>query len=301
MRSFNLSFVLIQAFYEEDAPVKGSDLYTCASPVRVEELQYRYNYNISWSNLLNSLFNKTQFSHNYTICFTSLSTSVSDVISSFPFVTFKRYIILYVLLESDLYYLLPKEIQTWIYMKHMQRALFDADVSHNEYACAIHISRHLSFHYLFSSEIPAEFSNALGQTFKELASSVEAIIQDLYWMPHKQKQHLLTVLNGLYLQPEWVVNGVIMRLGQLGNVSDDYWRNMLLMTGYSSRMYLVGNPHNRLSTQGSNIFSFNDKVLGMLCDIYCKIRRYAICKSVLLNVCLNDVLQYYSVRCKTSV
>lgn len=208
------------------------------------------------------MLNNTPFANNYTICFTSLTKSPSDVIATFPFVTIKRYVIFYVLTESDLFYLLPHDTPRFFREQWENSAFFDSDYAFSDYSCVRQISEHLPMHYVMANHIGDQLNDDLRQLFIELVASIEKIIRDLYWVPAEQRQHLLTELTGLSLQLQW--DGTYDTFnGSIHEISENYFSNMLVMIRYKARQYLRGNPYRTITNHHDSSFHLINKMIGM--------------------------------------
>lgn len=252
---------LFQAFYAADKTSHENEVLRCKLPMTTSELQYRYNYNISWAVYLNTVFNNTPFAQNHSVCFTSLSNSVSDVILTFPYVTIKRYVIFYVLTESDLFYLLPRDTPEFLRIQWKSSAFNANEYPFSDKWCARQISQHIPMHYVMVNHISGQFNDALRRLFIELVSAIEGVIRDLYWIPAQQRQLLLTELTDLRVQLAWAdayedVNDF------LHEITDNYFSNMLFMVRYKTRQFLRGNSIPVVTENHDSSFSLINKRFG---------------------------------------
>ena len=259
---FKILLSQFQAFYSSDKTSHENEALRCKTPMSSAELQYRYNYNISWPTLFNTVYNNTPFAQNHSVCFTSLSNAVSDVILSFPFTTIKRYVIFYVLTESDLFYLLPRDTPKFLHTQWKSSAFNDNVYPFSDESCARQISQHIPMHYVMVNHIATQFNDALRQLFIELIASIEGIIRDLYWMPNQQRQHLLTELTGLRVQLDWEAGNEGLN-DFLHEITDNYFTNMLVMIRYKAGRFLKGNTHPVITENHDSSFSLISKLLGM--------------------------------------
>ncbi|WAQ95701.1 ECEL1-like protein [Mya arenaria] len=129
--------------------------------------------------------------------------------------------------------------------------------------CARQISRMFPMHYVIGNATIDGVNVALRHTFIDLISSVEEIIRDLYWMPIKQKQHLLTELSGLTMQVEWKAANEIFK-SHVGKFGDDYFENMSEMIQGIAMESVRGERRRFPTTEGSSIFFLRNKVLALL-------------------------------------
>jgi len=200
---------------------------------------------------------------NFTICATSLTSSLNDVISSFSFITLKRYIIVYVLTQSDMVYLLRNSEPIIAYLKHHHLGATVGLSDFTDYSCAKQIASYLPMGYVIGNRISDTFNSALKQTFSELIRSIEEIIKQLYWVPSSQRQHLLSELQGLDLELEWsILNDTFRDISQ--NFTSDYANNMLTMIQYSAKRYLEGKSTPLSTDKGDSIIMWRNRHLGKL-------------------------------------
>ncbi|XP_045211089.2 endothelin-converting enzyme 1-like [Mercenaria mercenaria] len=259
---YHLSVFMNRVFYTEDVTISSDEMSRCKSSLNADELQAKYNYNISWNDLLSSLFKNTPFFHNYTICKVSLTTSLSDVLSGFTFTTLKRYIILQVLTDSDISLLLPTQTPKFKNISWNHGALFGKNYAQlTDYDCLRQISKHLPMYYVILNHLSDQLNDTLMRLFTDLISSIEGIIRDLYWIPIKQKQYLLTELKGLTMHLEWQNTAYESLITYMQNVTDDYFDNIHLMINYRMKRYLSGHAPRVFMTEDSSIFSLTDKEL----------------------------------------
>lgn len=235
----------------------------CNNQLSIAELQLQYPYNISWEGLLSALLKNSPFSQNYTVCTVSLTTAISDVLSGFTFTTLKRYIILQVLMASDISYLLPVETLNFDKVSWNRGALFGEKSERlSENDCLREISKHLPMYFVILNNISDQFNDTLMRLFTDLISSIERIIRDLYWIPVKQKTYLLTELQGLTMQLDWRTSADQSFTTHMHGVSDDYFENMHLMIQYSMNRYFNGRHQHAVSEMDSSIFHLRGKELG---------------------------------------
>ncbi|KAL4240682.1 hypothetical protein ACF0H5_001474 [Mactra antiquata] len=261
---FHLNVYLNRVFYKEDSNSENTGDKECTE-TSLSDIEFNYNYNISWRKMFSTVFDKTPLSHNYTVCSVTLTTALTDVLSAFSFTTLKRYIIFQVLTQSDLSLVLPRLTPRFDKIQWEHGALY-RETSINEYsdyACMRQISKLLPMYFVIVNQISDQFSESLKRLYIDLISSIDEIIKDLYWMPIKQKRHLFKELQGLSLLLEWKNGGSSETfLRQIYNVSDDFFHNMQLMVGYSISRYISGDPIQIITQRASSIFSLTDKVLG---------------------------------------
>jgi hypothetical protein len=247
----------------EDVTRFPNEMSQCKHQFHVDDLQSQFNYNISWHSFLSKLFRNSPFSHNFTICKTSLTTSLSDVLSGFTFTTLKQFIILQVLIDSDIALLLPNQTPQFENISWNHGALFGREYSRlTDYDCLKQISKHLPMYYVIPYHISDQFNDSLMRLFTDLISSIERVIRDLYWIPIKQKKYLLTELQGLTMHLEWENPVYASLISNMQNVSDDYFKNMHLMIDYSVRRYLSGHTQRVLTNLDSSILFLIDKEIG---------------------------------------
>lgn len=236
---------------------------SCKIPIKIDDLQLQYNYNLSWHSLFSKLFRNSPFSHNFTICKALLTTSLSDVLSGFTFKTLKQFIILQVLTDSDIALLLPEQTPQFEKISWNHGALFGRKYSKlTEYDCLGQISKHLPMHYVITNHISDQFNESLMRLFTDLISSIETVIKDLYWIPVQQKKYLLTELQGLTMHLEWENPAYASLVPNMQNISDNYFQNMHLMISYSVRRLLNGRSQRVLTNVDSSILFLIDKELG---------------------------------------
>jgi len=249
--------------YSEDAKDISTDISKCITSTYVDDLQYKYNYNISWKVFFSTILDGHKHDRNFTICATSLTSSLNDVISSFSFITLKRYMIFYVLTESDMVYLLQNSEPIIAYLKHHNLGSPVGLSEITDSACAKHIAGHLPMGYVIGNRISNTFNSALMQTFSELIRSIEEIIRQLYWVPSTQRQHLLSELQGLDLVLEWsILNDTFKDISQ--NFTSDYANNMFTMIQYSAKRYLEGKSTPLSTDKGDSIIMWKNRHLGEL-------------------------------------
>ncbi|WAQ95699.1 hypothetical protein MAR_028389 [Mya arenaria] len=126
--------------------------------------------------------------------------------------------------------------------------------------CARQISRMFPMHYVIGNATIDGVNDALRHSFIDLISSVEEIIRDLYWMPIKQKHHLLTELSGLTMQLEWKAANEIFK-SHVGKFGDDYFENMSEMITCNAMAFIRGERRRFPTSEGSSIFFLRNKVL----------------------------------------
>jgi len=259
--NFHIYLFYRQVLYSEDAKDISTDISKCITSTYVDDLQYKYNYNISWNVFLTTVLDGSKHDRNFTICATSLTPSLNDVISSFSFITLKRYIIVYILTESDIVYLLQNSEPIIAYLKHHNLEQTVGLSKFTDYSCAKQIAGHLPMGYVIGNRISDEFNSALKQTFSELIKSIEEIIKQLYWVPSTQRQHLLSELQGLDLVLEWsILNDTFKDISH--NFTSDYANNMLTMIQYSAQRYLEGKSTPLSTDKGDSIIIWKNRHLG---------------------------------------
>lgn len=254
---------VLQVFYKENS-ISGKTGRTGCQDISLSDMEYNYNYNISWRKMFETLFKHTAFSHNYTICSVSLTNALADVLSAFNFTTLKRYIIFQVLTQSDMSIILPRMTPKFDKVQWEYGALYGevSYVEFSDFSCVKQTSKLLPMYFVIVNQISDQFNDSLRRLYTDLISSIDEIITDLYWMPIKQKRHLFRELQGLSLELEWKQGADDSFALHMLNVSDDYFHNMRLMIGYSMKQFISGTPIQIITHKASSIFSLKDKVLG---------------------------------------
>ena len=227
----------------------------------IDDLQYHYNYNISWREVLTSILRDVAPINNYTVCFVSLSTGLRDVLSGFSYTSLKRYLIYSALTQSDLYNLYPNGMPQFSNAQWLDGAFSKPQTGQLDYVCIRHISQYIPLNILFKHRISDDRSSALKSLFIELNKSIENIIDNMYWVPIIQKQHLLGALNSLSVKLMWEQQYDISTLltdinGR--NETDNYFIVMRQLIKFRSDQYYKGLLHK------NNIDMVTELVAGVL-------------------------------------
>ena len=225
------------------------------------DLQYHYNYNISWREILTSILGDKTAANNYTICFVSLSTGLKDVLSGFSSVSLKRYIIFSALTQSDLFDFYPSATPSFDHVQWPDSAFTSSLTGQLDYVCIQRLSQYIPLTSLFRHRIPDAKSAAMRKLFTELNKSIENIIDNLYWVPITQKQNLLGALHSLSVRQLWRdqfdISPLLTTIGRR-NGTNNFFIMMKHLIRYRSENYYRGISHK------SNIQSITELSGGIL-------------------------------------
>ena len=227
----------------------------------IDDLQYHYNYNISWREVLTSILWDITPINNYTICFVSLSTGLRDVLSGFSYTSLKRYLIYSALTQSDLFDLFPNETPKFSHAQWSTGAFSSSLTGQLDYVCIHRLSKYIPLTFLFKHRISDDRSSALKNLFIELNKSIENIIDNMYWVPIIQKQHLLGALNSLSVKLMWeqqfYISSLLTDINER-NETDNYFVVMKRLIKLRSKHYYNGKSHK------SNLYKVTELVDGVL-------------------------------------
>ena len=225
------------------------------------DLQYHYNYNISWRELLTSILGDIGPANNYTICFVSLSTGLKDVLSGFTSISLKRYIIFSALTQSDLFDFFPSATPSFDHVQWSDSAFTSSVTGQLDHVCIQRLSQYIPLTSLFRHRVSDTQRAAMKKLFTELNKSIENIIDNMYWVPIIQKQNLLGALHSLSVRQMWReqfdISPLLTDIGRR-NGTNNFFIMMKYLIRYRSENYYRGISHK------SNIESITELSEGTL-------------------------------------
>lgn len=237
---------MFQVLFTEDSANLSDGISKCERPMGISDLQYHYNYNVSWREVLTSILGEPRFTKNYTICFVSLSTGLKDVLSGFSYLSLKRYIIFSTLTQSDLFDFFPSATPKFDHGQWSSSAFTSSLTGQLDYVCIQRLSQYIPLTSLFRHRISDTQSAAVKKLFTELNKSIESIIDNMYWVPIIQKQNLLGALRSLSVRQTWKEQFDISELVadiDRRNGSNNYFIMMKRLIRYMSELYYEGILH----------------------------------------------------------
>lgn len=254
--------VFLQVLYTEDTTNLSDGILRCERPMSIADLQYHYNYNISWREVVTSILGDIGNMNNYTICFVSLSTGLKDVLNSFSYTSLKRYIIFSTLTQSDLFDLFPRATPKFYSTQWSNSALSSHLTGQLDIMCIQRLSQYIPLTSLFRQRISDTQSAAIKKLFIELNKSIESLIDNMYWVPITQKEHLLGALNSLSVRLTWTEQFDISSLETFidkRKEENNYFIVMKQLIRFRSERYFSGKSD---KTDIESITRLSDGILG---------------------------------------
>ena len=226
------------------------------------DLEYHYNYNISWRELITSVLGDISSANNYTICFVSLNTGLKDVLSGFSYTSLKRYVIFSTLTQSDLFDFFPSATPSFDHVQWSDSAFTSSLTGQLDHVCIQRLSQYIPLTSLFRHRMPDTQSAAVRKLFIELNKSIENIIDNMYWVPITQKQNLLGALHSLSVRQMWKkqfdISPLVTDIGKR-NETNNYFIMMKHLIRYRSANYYKGVSH---TSTIESIAELSDGTLG---------------------------------------
>ena len=237
----------------------------CQNRLTLDDFQYQFSYNISWRRLFETVYNEnSHMPKPFNICYVALNGALGDVLAEFSFTTLKQYIFYHLLVNSDLFVLLPVDTPVFK-MPEWQESAFEINrgrsVPRTDRECVHFLSNYIPLNHVIESKFPRDLEQVIENLFMELMTSLQEIISDMYWVPVQQKRHLLTALGDLETHFEWG-NQRSAFLKILGGVTDDFFHNFNLVSRYDSYMQFSGSKRRIYSQDDSSVFQLKARVLG---------------------------------------
>ncbi|XP_062588664.1 neprilysin-2-like [Saccostrea cucullata] len=181
---------LNQAMFAPSAVSSLNIMFNCTQRYTIGELERSSSgYKIDWKLFFSILLNRN-VTENYAICFSDISYDVTDILYDTQINIIKNFIKLHIILNSDITYANRVLVEPFI-----NNDINSLRFSTKEIRCYKCIENILPISSIFKSTDDIFFIRNSSFIFSELKKSIIKIIDNMYWIPFKQRKAIISHAN----------------------------------------------------------------------------------------------------------
>ncbi|KAL3876607.1 hypothetical protein ACJMK2_034429 [Sinanodonta woodiana] len=255
---YKLEISIHRVMYTEDSANLSTKMSNCEHQMSLRDLSDQYNYSISWSRFFTSLLG-TSVNDTFNVCHAELSSELQNVLRRFSPLAIKRYIIITVLLKSDIYSILPERIPRYKESNWEDGDPLRVDGTNRNYFCVNFMSKFIPCSFdKAPSMIVLESTMTL---FSELITSLTEIIRSMYWVPLFQTEHLLKTFTGFNMG----YTADIFNFSILENitVNQNLFDNFHSLITFKYRQYFRKNQLEPMSVQIQRLVKVSEEFIDL--------------------------------------
>lgn len=208
-------------------------------------------YMVSWRTFFSSIFN-TNDTRDIVLCNVNLSVDLSRVIQNADRKTLLRYIMVNVIMTSDVYDVLPVGVPRF---KTDQKRLDEALFQGTEIHCAYKVTKYVPSMILNPGNRPDNEEEKTISVFRILKRSYIKVFKKLYWIPKRQRELIMKPFLDINMRLQRTNSSLIAGFLRGLSATENFFQNIhSLIRAYNAVLLQMGNvnlPAAQMSNQHS--------------------------------------------------
>ncbi|KAK3601797.1 hypothetical protein CHS0354_041711 [Potamilus streckersoni] len=255
---YQLEIYIHRVMYTEESTNLSNKMSNCDQQMSIRDLSDRYYYNISWSRFIASLLG-TSVNDTFKVCHAELSSELQNVLLRFSPLAMKRYIILTVLLKSDIYTILPDRIPRYKECNWEDDEFLRVDSTNFNLFCVNFMSKFIPYSFdKAPSMIALESTRIL---LSEVITSLTEVIRSMYWVPLFQTEHLLKTFTGFNMR--YIANIYNFSILENITINQNFFDNFHRLITFKYRQYFRKNQWEPLNVRIQRLIKISEEFIDL--------------------------------------